>query len=325
MRWMYAILILLWVPSALADVGNSELATSKMQADPCWTAAETSAKSAPPVWAANLRRRTAIYVIQHVRKACRIMTDASASGDGRLAQLPAQLRDDVLGPIYRTYPRLAHDPLADDGRRSEYAGATGKDIDRATAVRLEAALTKIRGEIGRGATDKANETANKDVAEAALQPFLNATVELSLASQAVYDAYPDLRTKEFSSVQSQPRTAETDASYRKMVPPLGSVSLSAPALQEVKMFLRQVKHDSPHDDWIASILWTTNRRHKGPNDVDWIDEGGGLVLGAYHRTDVPSDAIDKVDDVDIVFSAPDPSMLAGKTIDLQEGQFVLRN
>lgn len=126
-------------------------------------------------------------------------------------------------------------------------------------------------------------------------------------------------------MQSQPRTAETDASYRKIVPPLGSVTLSASALQEVKMFMRQVRHDSPHDDWIASILWTTNRRYKGPNDVDWIDEGGGLVLGAYHRTDIPSDAIDKVDDVDIAFSAPDPSMLAGKTIDLQNGQFVLRN
>ena len=253
------------------------------------------------------------------------MTDASASGDERSAQLLARLRDDVLGPIYRTYLRLAHDPLADDSRRPEYARATGKDIDRSTAVRLEAALTKIRGEIGQRARDKANHAANKDVAEGALQPFLNATVELSLASQVVYDAYPDLRTKEFRSVQSQPRTSETDASYRKMVPPLGSVTLSASALQELKMFMRQIRHNSPHDDWITSILWTTKRRHKEPNDVDWIDEGGGLVLGAYHRTDIPSDSIDKVDDVDIAFSAPDPSMLAGKTIDLQNGQFVLRN
>ena len=67
MRWLYAILILLWVPSALADVGNSKLARPKTHADPCWTASETSAKSAPPVWAA-LRRGYAIYVIQHVRK-----------------------------------------------------------------------------------------------------------------------------------------------------------------------------------------------------------------------------------------------------------------
>jgi hypothetical protein len=325
MQWLYAILILLWVSSALADVGNSGSARPKTQADPCWTASETSARSALPVWVAKIRRGSAIYVIQHVRKACRIMSDAAGSGDGRLAQLLTQLRDDVLGPIYRAYPRLADDRLADDSRRPEYVRATGRDIGRATAVRLEAALTTIRQEIGQAATDKANQTANKDAAEGALQPFLNATVELSLASQPVYDAYPDLRTKEFRSVQSQPRTAETDASYRKMVPPLGSVSLSAPALQEVKMFMRQVRHDSPRDDWIASILWTTKRRYKGPNDVDWIDEGGGLVLGAYHRTDVPSDAIDKVDDVDIVFSAPDPSILAGKTIDLQQGQFVLRN
>jgi hypothetical protein len=324
MRWLHAILILLWVSSALADVGKSESARPKVQEDPCWTATETSAKSAPPVWTAKLRRRTAIYVIQHVRKACGIMSDATDSGDERLAQLLAQLRDDVLGPIYRTYPSLAHEPLADDRRRPDYARAKGKDIDRATAVRLESALTKIRGEIGQGATERANQTANKDFVEAALQPFLNATVELGFASQAVYDAYPDLLTKQLRS-QSQPRTAETDASYRKTVPPLGSVRLSASALREVKMFMRQVKHDSPHDDWIASVLWTTKRRYKGPNDADWIDEEGGLVLGAYHRTDIPSDAIDKVDDVEIVFSAPDPAMLAGKTIDLQKGQFVLGN
>ena len=322
MRWLCAILILLWVPSALADVGNSELATSKTQADPCWTASETSAKSAPPVWAANLRRRYAIYVIQHVRKACRIIRD---SGDGRLTQLLARLRDDVLGPIYRAYPRLADAPLTDDSRRPVYARATVKDIGRATAVRLEAALTTIREKIGQGATDKANQAANKDAAEAALQPFLNATVELSLASQVVFDAYPDLRTKEFRSAPSQLRTADTDASCRKMAPPLGSVRLSASALQQVKMFMRQVRHDSPQDDLIATILWATKRKYKGPNDVDWINVEDGLELGSYRRTDVPSDVIDKVDGVEIVFSAPDPSMLAGKTIDLQKGQLVLRN
>jgi hypothetical protein len=252
------------------------------------------------------------------------MSDATGSSGGRLAQLLAQLRDDVLGPIYRAYPRLADDPLADDNRRPEYVRATGRDIGRATAVRLEAALTTIRQEIGQAATDKANQTANKDAAEAALQPFLNATVELSLASEVVFDAYPDLRTKELRSL-SQPRTADTDASYRKMAPPLGSIRLSASALQQVKMFMRQVRRASPQDDLIASILWATKRKYKGPNDVDWINIEDGLQLGTYRRTDVPSDVIDKVDGVEIVFSAPDPSMLAGKTIDLQKGQFVLRN
>ena len=91
------------------------------------------------------------------------------------------------------------------------------------------------------------------------------------------------------------------------------------------MFMRQVRRASPQDDWIASILWATKRKYKGPNDVDWINVEDGLQLGAYRRTDVPSDVIDKVDGAEIVFSAPDPSMLAGKTIDLQKGQLVLRN
>jgi hypothetical protein len=91
------------------------------------------------------------------------------------------------------------------------------------------------------------------------------------------------------------------------------------------MFMRQVRRASPQDDLIASISWVTKRRYKGPNDVDWTDVEDGLQLGAYRRTDVPSDVIDKVDGVEIVFSAPDPSMLSGKTIDLQKGQFVIRN
>ena len=208
MRWLFAVLILLRVSSALA---GSEPAQSKTQADPCWTASETSAKSTPPVWAAELHRRTAIYVTQHVRKACRIVSDAMGSGDEGLAQPLAQLRDEVLGPIYRAYPHLADAPLVDDSRRPRGAHATRKDIGRATAVRLEAALMKIRGEIGQSSTDKANQAANKDAAEAALQPFFNATVELYLASKVVFDAYPDLRAKELRSVSSQPRTADTDA------------------------------------------------------------------------------------------------------------------
>jgi hypothetical protein len=89
--------------------------------------------------------------------------------------------------------------------------------------------------------------------------------------------------------------------------------------------MRQVRREVPHEDWIASISWATGRRWKGPNDANWTKLSDGFELGSYRRSEVPPDLIDKIDGVDIIFSAPDPSMLAGKTIDRQRGQFVVHD
>jgi hypothetical protein len=63
-----------------------------------------------------------------------------------------------------------------------------------------------------------------------------------------------------------------------------------------------------------------DRGSKGPNDADWISTGPGLQVGSYRRTQVPPDVIDKVGGIDIIFTAPDPSILAGKTIEVNKGR-----
>jgi hypothetical protein len=124
---------------------------------------------------------------------------------------------------------------------------------------------------------------------------------------------------------SQPRTEESDASFRKSAPPRGSVKLSAAALKFVKLFLRQIRSKALRDDQIASISWARDRRWKGPNDAACIDQGAGWVLGAYSRTQLPPDVIDKVGGIEIVFGAEDPLSLAGKTVDIKDRKLFVRD
>jgi hypothetical protein len=49
------------------------------------------------------------------------------------------------------------------------------------------------------------------------------------------------------------------------------------------------------------------------------------VLGAYSRAQLPPDVIDHVGGIEIVFGAEDPSALAGKTIDVRDRKFFVRD
>lgn len=126
-------------------------------------------------------------------------------------------------------------------------------------------------------------------------------------------------------VRKQHRTQESDELFRRGAPPIGSVRLSDAALTFVKTFMRQVKRTMPEGHQIAWIGWARERQSKGPNDTNWKSEGGGWVLGAYARNQVPPDVIDKVDGVEIIFSAEPPSSLVGKTLDIAEQELFVRD
>ena len=158
-----------------------------------------------------------------------------------------------------------------------------------------------------------------------LQPVMDAAAELSFASKVAYDAYPDLFAKRFQDAPKQPRTEESDAGFRKSAPPRGSVRMSAAALNLVKSFMRQAQSLAPRDDQVATISWITAQQSKGPDDAAWVEQGAGWQLGAYSRTQLPPDVIDKVGGIDIVFGAEDPASLAGKTIDIKDRKFFVRD
>jgi hypothetical protein len=80
-----------------------------------------------------------------------------------------------------------------------------------------------------------------------------------------------------------------------------------------------------HCDAVASISWDGEEQWKGPNDAEWHKLGPGLSLGAFPRRQVPADAIETIDGLEIILSAPDPSIFVGKVIDYQDGKFQLRD
>jgi hypothetical protein len=299
---------------------KSDQVAQAVHAEPCSTSGAKAAAPSTPTWRAEISRRSAVYVILHIQKACRILADSrdKDSPDAPLSpQLTAILTDlhtMVLGPIYRSYPDLESTSLPERNPQ-KMLRATRRDIRRSTAVRLSDDIAHLQQQIYKLSAESLGQPADRNAAEKAMQPFVDAGAELSFAEKIAFDAYPKLFAKKFDAVPEQPRTEEGDASFRKGAPPLGSVRLSDSALLLIKSFMRQVRRDMPKSDHVASIGWTTEQKSKGPGDADWIDRGSGWVLGAYLRTQVPPDVIDKVRDIEIVFSAEDPSSLTGKIVD----------
>jgi hypothetical protein len=285
-------------------------------------------KTAPSTnpWKAQLSWRSAVYVIQHLEKACHILADSRDKDPGlapRLSTIIGDIHDSVLRPIYRTHPDLEATgvpPLHAQG----LFRASPKDIRRATAKRITSELTRLQRNISKLGSETIDHIPDKSEAEKALQLFIDAAAELSFANKIAFDAYPDLFEKLFKDIPYELRTDESDAAFRKNAPPLGSVRLSDSALAFVKSFMQQVHRIAPKDDQVPCIGWVTSQKKKGPADTNWIEEGAGWELGAYLRTQVPPDVIDKVGDIEIVFSAEDPSSLKGKIIDVKNRKLFVR-
>lgn len=203
--------------------------------------------------------------------------------------------------------------------------ATRLDVRRATAGRLVDDLTRIQQQIYKLGGEDLDHYPDKNAAERAMQPFIDAAAELSFAEKIAFDAYPDLFAKKFDAIPQQSRTEESDENFRKSAPPRGSVKLSKSLLAFIRSFMRQLGRQEPKGDYIASISWALGKKSKRPGDADWIDEGPGWGLGAYSRTQVPPDVIDKIGNIEIVFSAQDPSSLMGKIIDIKNHKLFVRD
>jgi hypothetical protein len=284
------------------------------------------AASSTKPWKARLSWRSAVYVIQHLEKACRILADSREKDSGlppRLSAIIGDIRDSVLRPIYRTHPDLEAASVPSLHAQGLFR-ASPRDIRRATARRIIGELTRLQRNISKVGSETIDHIHDKSEAEKALQFFIDAATELSFANKIAFDAYPDLFDKSFKDIPYEPRTDESDAAFRKNAPPLGSVRLSDSALAFVKSFMQQVRRIAPKDDQVPHIGWVKSQKKKGPTDANWIEEGAGWELGAYLRTQVPPDVIDKVGDIAIIFSAEDPSSLKGKIMDVKNRKLFVR-
>jgi hypothetical protein len=315
---VFLVLVIIWELSAIVRAASLDLPHSKLvegnvaeRGDPC-----RSGHSSTATWRTQISRRGALYVIQRLQRACRLLADRRDK-DPQLNAILDDLHATVLRSIYRAHPELeAALSLASSAPKP--FRATPRDIGRGTASRLVDDITRLQQQISKQGGANLDQYPDKNAAERAMQPFLDATAELSFARQIAFDAYPWLFAKLPDAIPEQPRTEETDANYRKVAPPHGSVRLSDSARALIKSFMQQVHREQPKADYVASIGWAREQKSKGPGDTDWIERGSGWILGTYSRTQVPPDVIDRVRDIEVVFTPEDSSLLAGKIIDFKD-------
>ena len=108
----------------------------------------------------------------------------------------------------------------------------------------------------------------------------------------------------------------------KHAAPIGAVKLSARALNVVRRFMARSRQLG-QDDGVAALIWVDEARSKGPNNSEWREHPAGLTLGSYSARELPPDVVDTIDRMKFMFSASDPSIFPGKTIDYQNGRFIL--
>jgi len=308
--------------AALAHAAELDLPSSKLRAgDPC-RVEHTVSGQAKPIAPVHISRRSAVYVIQHVHRTCRYLAEIDDGGSGS-DTIRSDLYDSIVRPIHRAHPAAAG-TLPQSSSPPKAFHATPRDIERATANRLDDVIARIQIRIGKLGKDAIDRSANESAAKKALESVVEATTELSFAGKVAQDAYPDLFTKSLRALPDQPRTAESDAAFRKGAPPRGSVMLSDAALALVRSFMRDV-HRMSGREHVASMTWTREQKSKRPGDKEWSDGGAGWVLGAHRKTEIPPDVIDTVRGIEIVITAEDPSALAGKTFDATKKKFFVRD
>jgi hypothetical protein len=314
---------LIWGSATLAHAAELNLPNSKLivRNDPCRVEA-TAAERAKPAAPIQVSRRSAVYIVPHIHKACRILADTPDAGS-RSDSIRGDLYDSIIGPIYRAHPDVAGD-LPQSSSAPKVFRATPRDIGRATANRLDDEVARLRNDIAKLGSDALDRSANESAAKKALESFGDAAAELSFAGKIAFDAYPDLFAKAMDAVPDRPRTAESDTAFRKGAPPPGSVSLSDAALALVQSFMRDVRR-IPGGEHIATISWAREQKSKGPGDREWSNSGAGWTLGAYRKTELPPDVIDTVRGIEIVFTAEDPATLTGKTIDATKHKLFVRD
>jgi hypothetical protein len=192
--------------------------------DPCWSSSARDVRSSVSTWRTQINRRTAIYVIQHLHKACRILAESSDKGtqSPSLVDELNSIRHDIYAItfklLYHAHRGLENTALAElssgDVRRT-----TPRDIRRATAIRLSDDLTSLQQRVSKFGAQSVGDATNKDVPEKALQPFIDATAELAFAEKIVFDAYPDLFTRKFDAIPNRHEHKKATKSFEKALRP----------------------------------------------------------------------------------------------------------
>lgn len=340
--------------AALAALSLGAASARPVGEDPCFLAAGAEQGAGLPraPWRARLDRDVAVYLIKHAQRACHRL-EGLARGDARfaeggspdagLAAVAGLLRGGILEPVYRSYPALRGQDLSD--RPTTALDATpvprqGGDrsgtprfglmirpsqLARPTAVRLLRAADGAQAAFGKIAADRLKST-DLAKAEELIRVLSDVIAEIGFISSPAYAAFPDLWRAQVrrTMAETPPRTAASDASFRKAARAAGIVHVSERALSAIRCMLALSLRDGGSRDQLATIVWSKGGQARGPGDTAWKELPPGPQMGLYSRRQIPPDIIRRIGGVDIVFADDDPPRMAGKTIDFENGRLVLK-
>jgi hypothetical protein len=111
-----------------------------------------------------------------------------------------------------------------------------------------------------------------------------------------------------------------DGPYTWFTPP-GLVRISTRAMDLARDFAAQAAQQAPDKDWVVAFNWADSRQYRDIlAGMNWMDLGPGLDVVAYERREVPPQAIDVVEEMDVFVVIPSSILdrSSQKLIDVDE-------
>jgi hypothetical protein len=110
-------------------------------------------------------------------------------------------------------------------------------------------------------------------------------------------------TAHHSSIMDSSLNPNNDESpFRYFLPP-GVITVTTAALRFAQDFAGGVNSVKSKSDWVAAFEWSLARTMRYPDGRE-IDLGAGLDLGAYRRSDLPPEVIQRIGDLEFVIKIP---------------------
>jgi hypothetical protein len=94
----------------------------------------------------------------------------------------------------------------------------------------------------------------------------------------------------------------TESPFLYFLPP-GVVKVSAAALQFAQDFAGGISSVGSKPDWVVAFEWSLARTMRYPDGRE-VDLGAGLDLGAYRRSDLPPEVIQRAGNLELVIKIP---------------------
>ncbi len=100
----------------------------------------------------------------------------------------------------------------------------------------------------------------------------------------------------------------------------GAITLSPRALAVAKQFVVDLGKYDPKARWIAGFQWCSARSMRWTADSETFDEGPGIDLAGFRYGELPTDTVETVEGVPVIFLIPPDVVAAAKTKTMVEAR-----